>query len=541
MRCCHQALGLVTLAASLVACSGGSVREVDVAPPPESSSSSPTTDTGAVSTVAADITVVVDQHRELGTISPLIRGLSGDADTSYLRDVGATVNSWGGNPSSRFNYDIGHAWNAGADFEFRNTNYGHAGDEAVRFITETAAADASVRLAVPTLGWIPKNDDQNTCSFPTADGGCTAGAGVTCENPSVRPDPALANERSDPARVQAWVRRLVEQDLDIDFIAMDNEPELWGFTHYDVHPGCTTYEEVLDTYLTYATAIRAAAPDAELMGPVMCCWFPYWNMAPGTAAGDDVDFLTWFLQRVRDHDQGEGGGQRTLDVVDVHYYPQGDVYNDEVDPDTAARRLRSTRSLWDPTYVDESWINDRIGFIPRLRDTIAAAYPDTPIGITEWNFGADGSMNGALAIADVLGIYGREGISMASYWRSPKPSSPGYFAFKLHGNYDDQGSSFSGTAVAADTSDLARVGSYAAIDPQDGHLKIVLINKDPDRDLTTRVDLGDWRAGPVGAQYRYSGADPTVIVNESIEVSSDVVLELPRYSITLLDLAPAGS
>ena len=35
---------------------------------------------------------------------------------------------------------------------------------------------------------------------------------------------------------------------------MDNEPELWGYTHYDVHPECPTYEEILDKYLTYATA-----------------------------------------------------------------------------------------------------------------------------------------------------------------------------------------------------------------------------------------------------------------------------------------------
>ena len=27
------------------------------------------------------------------------------------------------------------------------------------------------------------------------------------------------------------------------------------------------------------------------------------------------------------------------------------------DPATNALRLRSTRALWDPSYVDESWIN----------------------------------------------------------------------------------------------------------------------------------------------------------------------------------------
>ena len=38
---------------------------------------------------------------------------------------------------------------------------------------------------------------------------------------------------------------------------MDNEPDLWGYTHYDVHPECPTYEEILDKYLAYADARSA--------------------------------------------------------------------------------------------------------------------------------------------------------------------------------------------------------------------------------------------------------------------------------------------
>ena len=56
------------------------------------------------------------------------------------------------------------------------------------------------------------------------------------------------------------------------YIALDNEPELWGYTHYDVHPTCTTFQEIFDKYVAYASAVREVAPDAELAGPVMCCW-----------------------------------------------------------------------------------------------------------------------------------------------------------------------------------------------------------------------------------------------------------------------------
>ena len=47
---------------------------------------------------------------------------------------------------------------------------------------------------------------------------------------------------------------------------------------------------------------------------------------------------------------------------------------------------------------------------------------------SEWNWGADKTMNGALALADVLGILGREDVYLANYWRYPEPQSPGFFA-----------------------------------------------------------------------------------------------------------------
>ena len=176
-----------------------------------------------------------------------------------------------------------------------------------------------------------------------------------------------------------------------------------------------------------------------------------------------------------------------------------------------------------------------------MKETIAAAYPGLKLGISEWNFGADGSMNGALAIADTLGIYGRDGVYMASYWRNPEALSPGYFAFKMYGNYDDQGSSFSGVAVAADSDDQHQVASYAALDPLDGHLRVMLINKQPDDDLDVRVDLGAWEAAS-GTQYRYSEVSSDAIVPSDVAITGSAIdLLLPAYSITLLDLVPASS
>jgi len=83
------------------------------------------------------------------------------------------------------------------------------------------------------------------------------------------------------------------------------------------------------------------------------------------------------------------------------------------------RRNRSTRSLWDPTYTDETWINDKVRLIPRLKQWAAQYYPGTPVGINEYNWGAEDHINGATAQADVLGIFGREGLDLATRWTTP--------------------------------------------------------------------------------------------------------------------------
>ena len=491
--------------------------------------------TSTTSAVEADVTVTVDVAAAGMPISPQILGFSSALSADELRDAGVQVNSWGGNPATRYNYEIGHAWNHGADYEFRNTNYGTTGDESRRFLGVSEDAGIASRIAVPTLGWVARDDLDSTCSFPDGDGGCMTRDEVgDCAGDGPRADPRRANVESTPEQVTAWIEGLIADGLAIEYLAMDNEPELWGGQHFDVHPDCPTYEEILDKYLTYATALRDVAPDAALAGPVMCCWYDYWRTAPGPADGSGTPFLEWFLSNVAAHDADLG--ERTLDVVDVHYYPQSGVYNDDTSEETNARRLRSTRSLWDPEYGDESWITEPVRFIPRMKETIERSYPGTPLFISEWNFGAETSMNGALAIADVLGIFGREGVDAAAYWRNPPVGSPGWMAFKMHGNYDGQGSRFGGLVLPVTNGDQVALSAYAALDEETGTVRVMLINKQPDDALNVRVELPGV-ATTEARRFTYSADDPEAIVAGEADVTGPV--EVPPYSITLLELPTA--
>ena len=86
----------------------------------------------------------------------------------------------------------------------------------------------------------------------------------------------------------------------------------------------------------------------------------------------------------------------------------------DTDTDSATELLRnqSTRLFWDPNYVDPSWIDSVIDLIPRMTNWVATNYPGTKIGITEYNWGGETSMNGATAQADILGIFGRLGVDL---------------------------------------------------------------------------------------------------------------------------------
>jgi hypothetical protein len=490
----------------------------------------------------AEFRITVDPTSIAHAISPLIYGVSA-APQEYLYASGATINNWGGNTATRYNWELGNAWNAGRDWEYRNGDYGHkTGNVADNFIAATLAADAAVRLSVPTLGWVANSTDTQDCSFPLPNGECGDGYGAACNNQDIIADPTLANVPINTEFVRRWMQHIHTKYGDnVAIIAMDNEPELWGYVHYDVHPDCTTYDEILEKYLSYARVVREEMPNAELAGPTTCCWFYYWNSAAGRRdkwSHGNQDFLPWFLQQVREHD--EQYGERTLDILDIHYYPPEGIYSHDLSDRISAQRIRSVRSLWDETYRDESWIRQPVYLIPRMQDLIDEHYPGTKFGLSEWNFGAEASLNGAIAIADALGVFGRENLYFATYWTYPELYTPGFYAFMLFRNYDGNGGAFGDMSVYAESADANRISSYASLDSTTGNLHVVLINKQPDIIATATVDIGTFPHADYGKIYRYSADNIDGIASAEIAVADgELTLALPTYSITHL-VIPAG-
>jgi hypothetical protein len=170
--------------------------------------------------------------------------------------------------------------------------------------------------------------------------------------------------------------------------------------------------------------------------------------------------------------------------------------NQSVEDDalTVAARLRSLKELYDPTWISESWIADGspnvVQLIPRMRTWRDTYCPEMKLALAEYKWGKDDTISGALAQAEALAIFGREGLDMALRWVAPESSSLSEDAFRLYRNYDGAGAQVNGESVRATSTDVDGVGSYA-VRAVNGKLFVLLFNKDTvSRDVTVNVAGG---------------------------------------------------
>ena len=522
----------------------------------------------------ATVTVTVNVQAGRHPISPFIYGMA-MAPEDYVTDLHLPLNRWGGNDKTRYNWVLGNVENAARDWQFRNRVAASASfplvpsSAADAFVQADKAHGAATLLTVPTIGWVARdaNNANASANVPGSGGSGLAGA----DGPIAGYDPADNRRRTSVRSVahkeapfvdrptlaggivyqDEWIHHLKTTFGDgahggVQFYAMDNEPDLWDSTHTDVHPGRMGYDDVLHNFLDYAAAVKSVDPAALVTGPVSWGWtgFNYSALDRGddnfkTHADQNRHggalFLPWFLKQVHAHDVK--AGRRTLDVLDVHFYPQanGVFAGQQTDKATQALRLRATRSLWDPSYHDESWVGVPVRLIPRLKEWISQGYPGTRLGITEWNFGADSHINGGLAIADVLGIYGRENVYLADYWAYPNKDSPGYFAFKLYRSPDGRGNGFGDVSCAASSADQGRLSVYAATDSRTGELTLMLVNKMSKATITAPLTLRG--AVPAGTMkmWRCDADNPKgIAAYPPVPLKSE--LTLPPQSMTLLRL-----
>ncbi len=524
--------------------------------------------------------VGVDAAANVHAIDPNVYGAA-FASTAQITDLRLPLNRNGGNASDTYSYSQ-DATNHGSDWFFESIASGSGNGQGMdSWVSDTKAGGAQPSVTLNLFDWAAKLGANRSIlgSFPVAKYGpqqstdpynSNWGNGVHTDGTNVTGnDPNDAYVANSPAIEQAWIQHLIStfgdsQHGGVKYYTLGNEPGLWNSTHRDIHPAGDTLTELRDRIINYASMVKGLDPNARILGPEEWGWTNYFISGADAAAQNwgatynGLNAEAWLLDQLRQHDAATG--QRLLDYFTLHFYPQGGQFSDDVSTNTELLRNRSTRSLWDPNYVDESWIastginGGKVSLINLMKNWVNAYYPGTKIGITEYNWGAEGNMNGATTQADIWGIFGREGLDLANRWTTPATGSPTYLAMKMYRNYDGAGSAFGETSVGASVGNPDQVDAFASVRASDGALTVMVINKnlyDPSNPSATTpitVNLSNFAAGGTAQEWQLAATNPADQTHAAITHLSDLTVggssftvNVPMESVTLFVIRPASS
>jgi hypothetical protein len=511
--------------------------------------------------------LAVDGEAGRHPISPLIYGMN-FAEPGIASEIALPVNRWGGDATDTYNFRIG-ADNVGADYYYENVadcwneehewcSELHTNDVFAyrEFVAADRALGARTLFNLPMVGYVANSAPVSQpldCSFPATefpdqehfdewDENC--GNGVTKAGSDLPSHPSRAGTAVTTAYDGEFVEDLVKRfggpaAGGVSIFELGNEPGLWDSTHRDFHPTPTTYDELWEKSRDAALEVKAHDPSAEILAFSEWGWPNYFCSAadgapsepctaqsPDRAAHGGTPLVEWLLQQF--HRYEEEHGTRLLNYLDVHYYAAGGA-NAEV-----------TRSLWDPTYTDPSWIASRIDLIPRMHEWVAHNYPGTKISLSEYNLSVtENPVINALTQANALGIFGREGLDLATRWALPNDGPLIDDAFRMYRDYNGAHGTFGDTSVQATSTDSNRLAIYAAQRSSDGAYTVLVVN-DSEEPLTSPLKLAGIEAAPAAEAWQWTGAAIEHLADQSV-VTGGLTATYPAQSMTLYVVPVAGA
>lgn len=498
-------------------------------------------------TVNTDVTINATQS---SLISPYIYGAN-FPDWANM-NLPFTVARQGGNRMTAYNWE-NNASNAGNDYHFQNDGYlgatNQAGWTISNFLGPTQAHGAAAILTIPMAGYVsadknPPGDVRLTknyiktrfkASFPNKPGG-----------KYVYP-PNAAGRAVYQDECVHWIESIASPATPVWF-ALDNEPDIWSGTHAEIHPHPTTYAELISKTIHYSTMIKRLAPQSLVFGPVSYGWEGYVSLqnAPDAQGRDFLDTYLSAMQTAQNN-----AGKRLLDVLDLHWYPEATgngvriTSNSDNSPAVQEARIQAPRSLWDSSYVETSWITQSLGnksikLIPRIDQKIQTYYPGTKLAFTEYNYGGETDASGAVAQADVLGIFGRYGVFAACNWGIGDQSTSQLAAFRAFLNYNGHGSKVGDTELGVKGENPAQESVYAMLDSHHaGRMTLVLVNK-VDTPNAMTIHLGSFHpASATGylvdqTYLSQSGTVPVSILGSGN--ANEIQVSAPGYSVITVEL-----
>jgi mannan endo-1,4-beta-mannosidase len=480
--------------------------------------------------------VTIDVGADRNPISPYIYGSNQDDGANVW-----TVRREGGNRVTGYNWENNFS-NAGSDWFhssdlFMIVNAGIPAAEAsiparaiTHFHDQSIAMGAKSIVSLQMAGYAARDGNGTVTAAETA----PSARWVKVEPKKPTPFVSSPDLADGVVYMDELVSLLVRQygsaatPNGVRWYSLDNEPALWSSTHPRIHPQPVGADELVTRSIALASATKDVDPSAQIIGPALYGIAAYVSLQDAPDWPRERQGYSWFvdyyLDRMRQSEQS--GGRKLLDALDVHWYPEarGDHRITDTDATTAkdaAARVQAPRTLWDSTYHEDSWVaqylSQYLPILPRLRRSIDQYYPGTKLALTEYNFGGGASISGGLAQADVLGIFGRSGVYLATIWGIGTSDLYASAGFKLYRDYDGRGGTFGATSVRAYTSDVDRSSAYASVDDGSGSpLHVILINKSDVDALAVHVQLSGGASYTSGQVWGFDDSSPRITARQPV-------------------------
>ncbi|WP_028978308.1 glycoside hydrolase family 44 protein [Sporocytophaga myxococcoides] len=524
---------------------------------------------------AQQVQLTVDAHQTLGEISPWIYGKNNsisddpfypttEAAWSMYRDAGLRMyRENGGNNSTKYNWKL----KLSSHPDWYNNVYSHDWDfSAATLLDKTSNTQGLYGLQI--LGKVAATKSYNFDDYAYNQSRWWGGVGQNLAGGGiVNPDgskPALKEGNPDlylkdwPADSTVgifdhWFNNLNLDASRLQYWNMDNEPDIWSYTHNDVITGGLTAEEFIQKYFAVAKAARKKFPNVKLLGPVVANeWFWYlWDNKKVVDPKDNTKsypYMEYFIKRIAEEQKATG--IRLLDVLDFHFYAGSDnditntlqvhrVYYDTTYHFPYANGTKTLNGGWDESlnkeYIFErsnQWLNKYMGSNHNVKLSLTengSVHHGNPNVVTCW-------------YASTLGVFAERGVEIYTPWDWYTGQ---WEVLHLFSNYF-------GTRAVKTTSSLdSLVSGYSALSAKGDSLMIALVNRDQNgsRDVTinlknfitsTSVVNGYQLAGLPGTETFVSKTN-NALKKKSYAVSGNQLsITIPQLSVTMIQI-PAFS
>jgi hypothetical protein len=516
----------------------------------------------------ADVTITVDPTRT-HAISPWIYGTNFYSNNTSPQP-NFSLDRNGGNRWTAYNWET-NASNAGSDFNYSNDNYLSSSAvpaEAVRsFIAGDQNAGLASLVTVQLQGLVSADENGPVSIANPPD--LTRFTTVVDKKSTVSSVPFTVTPPTTDANVYmdefVWAldQKFPGQGIfgvspvRPTFISLDNEPDLWASTHKEVQ-GSTNIssDNFVTKTVTLSEALKDQFPNLVIFGPVNYGFNGIYSWQGDASLSPTPSGANWFADKylARIKTASTAYGKPVVDVYDFHWYSEATDGTTRVTNMTGSTLtdaqvqaiVQSPRSLWDPTFKEDSWIannvlNAPIQILSRLQAKIATNNPGMKLSITEYENGGFNHIAGTIAQADNLGIFGSMGVFAANFWPPSGTYSYTLAGFRAFRGFDGGTANFPSTSLQTTSSDVASVVVYAASDPSIlGRICFVAINRSTSSKVTAI------NGQPLaGAAHLYqmtaasaAGQNPVQPVFAGLVPASgpSLTITLPPLSVTTIDV-----